>query len=129
MLHRLRANAVAIVASVIGILVVVWLDFYGYVWSDYDTEARPAFDALIHGHVLRALQVAPAYGGSLILRSPFALLPVSGAEASSPSTERSRCRVWSRPRRSASSSSDSCASPTDRDSVAPCCSPCSWPTH
>ncbi|MEA2370375.1 MAG: hypothetical protein QOH12_769 [Solirubrobacteraceae bacterium] len=75
MLHRLRTNAVAILASAIGILVVGWLDFYGYVWSDYDTEARPAFDALIHGHVLRALQVAPAYGGSLILRSPFALLP------------------------------------------------------
>jgi hypothetical protein len=75
MLARLRNNAVAIFASAVGILVVGWLDFYGYVWSDYDTEARPALDALIGGHVARALQLAPAYGGSLVLRSPFALLP------------------------------------------------------
>jgi hypothetical protein len=71
----MRTNAVAIIASAIGILVVGWLDFYGYVWSDYDNEARPAFDALIGGHVARALQLAPAYGGSLVLRAPFALLP------------------------------------------------------
>ena len=40
-----------------------------------DTEARPAFDALAHGHVLSFLQLAPAYGGSLVERAPFALLP------------------------------------------------------
>jgi len=75
MLTRLRANAFAITASAIGILLVGWLDFYGFVFSDYDTEARPAIDALINGHVVRALQIAPAYGGSLVLRAPLALVP------------------------------------------------------
>ena len=35
----------------------------------------PAFDALTHGHVLEFLRLAPAYGGSLVERAPFALLP------------------------------------------------------
>ena len=35
----------------------------------------PAFSALTHGHVLEFLRLAPAYGGSLVERAPFALLP------------------------------------------------------
>ena len=54
---------------------MAWLGLYGFAWSDYDTEARPAFDALTHGHVLEFLRLAPAYGGSLVERAPFALLP------------------------------------------------------
>ena len=54
---------------------MAWLGLYGFAWSDYDTEARPAFDALTHGHVLDFLRFAPAYGGSLVERAPFALLP------------------------------------------------------
>ncbi len=75
MVSRLRANAVSIVAAAIAIAVVIWLDFYGYALGDYDSEARPAFSALIGGHVGRALELAPAYGGSLVLRAPFALMP------------------------------------------------------
>jgi hypothetical protein len=75
MLTRLRANAVALVMSIVAIGIVIWLDFYGYIWTDYETEARPSFDALLQGHVVRALQAAPVYGGSLILRAPFAVLP------------------------------------------------------
>ncbi len=48
---------------------------YGFAWNDYETEARPAFEALVHGHVLEFLRLAPAYGGSLVERAPFALLP------------------------------------------------------
>ena len=54
---------------------MAWLGLYGFAWNDYDTEARPAFDALTHGHVLEFLRLAPAYGGSLVERAPFALLP------------------------------------------------------
>jgi hypothetical protein len=44
-------------------------------FTDYELEAEPAFGALRAGHVGGFLQALPAYGGSLILRAPFALLP------------------------------------------------------
>jgi hypothetical protein len=52
-----------------------WLALYGFGWNDYETEARPAFEALAHGHVPSFLRLAPAYGGSLVERAPFALVP------------------------------------------------------
>jgi Glycosyltransferase family 87 len=58
-----------------GCATMAWLGLYGFIWNDYDNEARPAFDALVHGHVLDFLRLAPAYGGSLIERAPFALAP------------------------------------------------------
>jgi hypothetical protein len=54
---------------------MAWLGLYGFAWNDYDNEARPAFDALAHGHAIEFLRLVPAYGGSLIERAPFALLP------------------------------------------------------
>jgi hypothetical protein len=48
---------------------------FGWAWGDYQKEARPALDALLGGHLLRFLHLAPAYGGSLVLRSPFGLIP------------------------------------------------------
>jgi Glycosyltransferase family 87 len=54
---------------------MAWLGLVGFVWSDYDEEARPAFDALVHEHVVEFLRLAPAYGGSLVERAPFALIP------------------------------------------------------
>ncbi|HYM55105.1 MAG TPA: glycosyltransferase 87 family protein, partial [Solirubrobacteraceae bacterium] len=53
---------------------VAWLGLYGFAWNDYDNEAPPSFEALLHGHVLDFLRLAPAYGGSLVERAPFALL-------------------------------------------------------
>lgn len=48
--------------------------------SDYVVEAQPAFLALQHGHFGTFLDLAPAYGGSLLLRAPLLLLPgASGA--------------------------------------------------
>jgi Glycosyltransferase family 87 len=44
-------------------------------FTDYENEAEPALQALLRGDVSGFLELAPAYGGSLILRSPFALLP------------------------------------------------------
>jgi hypothetical protein len=43
--------------------------------TDYSIEALPAFSALRHGHIGLFLDSCPAYGGSMILRAPLALLP------------------------------------------------------
>lgn len=70
----IRENALAACAVAVALLTVAWLGLYGWAWTDWDTEARPAVDALLAGHVVRFLHLAPAYGGSLILRAPFVML-------------------------------------------------------
>jgi hypothetical protein len=70
-----RENAACAFLAACGCGAMAWLGLYGFGWNDYETEARPAFEALTHGHVLAFLRLAPAYGGSLIERAPFALLP------------------------------------------------------
>jgi hypothetical protein len=70
-----RENALCAFLAGAGTATMVWLGLYGFAWNDYETEAKPAFDALTHGHVLEFLRLAPAYGGSLVERAPFALLP------------------------------------------------------
>ena len=52
-----------------------FLALYGFGWNDYATEVAPAYAALTSGHVWQFLTLAPAYGGSLELRAPFALVP------------------------------------------------------
>ena len=50
----------------------------GAVWLRVERlrhRGAPRFTALTHGHVLEFLRLAPAYGGSLVERAPFALLP------------------------------------------------------
>jgi hypothetical protein len=71
----LRENALCAFAAGAGCATMAWLGLYGFAWNDYDNEVRPAYEALAHGHVLRFLALAPAYGGSLLERAPFALLP------------------------------------------------------
>jgi hypothetical protein len=71
----LRENAVAWAGAGLGIAIVGWLALSSWQWTDYDSEARPAFDALLSGHLLGFLKLAPAYGGSLALRAPFVALP------------------------------------------------------
>ncbi len=58
-----------------GCLATAWLSLYGPGWNDYELEARPAFEALVHGHLGEFLRLAPVYGGSLVERAPFAVLP------------------------------------------------------
>jgi hypothetical protein len=70
-----RENALCAFVAVGGCAAIAWLGLYGFAWNDYDNEARPAFTALVHGHLLDFLRLAPAYGGSLVERAPFALLP------------------------------------------------------
>lgn len=49
-----------------------WLTLQGFAWNDYDDEVSSAFLALIAGDVQGFLAQLPAYGGSLVLRAPFA---------------------------------------------------------
>src|SRR5664280_2279114 len=70
-----RENAPCALIALAGCAVLAWLGLYGFAWNDYDNEARAAFDALVHGHVEQFLRLAPAYGGSLVERAPFALIP------------------------------------------------------
>lgn len=51
-----------------------WLGLYGFAWNDYDDEARLAVDALLRGDVTAFAATSPAYGGSLLMRAPFALI-------------------------------------------------------
>jgi hypothetical protein len=75
MRRLVRENAVCALAAGAASAAMAWLGLYGFAWNDYETEAKPAFDALTEGHVLEFLRLAPAYGGSLVERAPFALLP------------------------------------------------------
>lgn len=61
-------------AALAGVAIMSWLALEGFAWNDYDDEASAAFRALIDGDVGGFLAQAPAYGGSLILRAPFAAL-------------------------------------------------------
>ena len=45
-------------------------------FNDFYREAWPPYRSLTHGHVLGFLQFGPTYVGSLILRAPFAMLPL-----------------------------------------------------
>jgi hypothetical protein len=75
MRQAIRENATCAFMAVAGCATLAWLGLYGFAWNDYDLEARPALQALIGGHLSGFLQLAPAYGGSLLERAPFALLP------------------------------------------------------
>jgi hypothetical protein len=70
-----RENALCALLALGATTAMAWLGLYGFAWNDYDNEARPALDSLSHGHVLDFLRLAPSYGGSLIERAPFALIP------------------------------------------------------
>ena len=53
-----------------GMALLVWLGLGGFAFSDYDREVAPSYLALAHGDVGGFLSLAPAYGGSLIMRAP-----------------------------------------------------------
>jgi hypothetical protein len=74
MRSRLRENGLLVAAAALCTCIVGWISLTAGGWGDYNVEARPAVDALIAGHLGRFLELAPSYGGSLVLRSPFVLL-------------------------------------------------------
>src|SRR4051812_31853710 len=75
MASRLRAHLPALAGALLGAAALAWLSLYGFAWTDYDDEASAAFKALADGHLLRFLQLSPSYGGSMVIRAPFAALP------------------------------------------------------
>lgn len=70
-----RENAAAIVLAAVGTAALAWAGLYGFAWNDYDVEASAAVKALAAGHLERFAQLAPAYGGSFVVRAPFVFLP------------------------------------------------------
>jgi hypothetical protein len=74
-MRRLRDNATAIACAALGAGTLAWLSLYGFAWNDYDLEASAAVKALVAGHLGAFARMAPAYGGSILLRAPFAFAP------------------------------------------------------
>jgi hypothetical protein len=70
-----RELALPAAVAVVGALFLAWLGLKTMAFSDYELEAEPALLALLDGDLQRFLDLLPAYGGSLVLRSPFAFLP------------------------------------------------------
>lgn len=68
-------NSLCVFWALLGSATLAWLGLYGTAWSDYELEVQPAAEALAHLHIGEFLRLAPVYGGSLIERAPFAVLP------------------------------------------------------
>src|SRR4051794_22455497 len=51
-----------------------WAGLTGWIWTDYEAEALVPLRHLVEGQMGLFAQTAPAYGGSLVIRAPFALL-------------------------------------------------------
>jgi hypothetical protein len=73
MTSRVHALAPWTVLGLVAAAGLAWLGLLGFVWTDYEREAAPALAALVRGDVGDFLSLSPAYGGSLIIRAPFAL--------------------------------------------------------
>ena len=73
MTPRVRALAPWTVLGIAAAAGLAWLGLLGFIWTDYEREAAPALAALVRGDVGDFLSLSPAYGGSLIIRAPFAL--------------------------------------------------------
>src|SRR5919106_545313 len=106
----LVAGACALVLGAMGLLTPAFTDF--------ELEAEPSLHSLRSGDWIAFLQHAPAYGGSLVLRAPFAVLPGlwGGGLASWDAPvlpPGSRCSSWRRTRspcaRSRSATRRSCS--------------------
>ena len=61
-------------AALAGTTLISWLGLLGFAWSDYDREVAPAMQRFAAGDIAGFLAQAPSYGGSLILRAPFAAI-------------------------------------------------------
>ncbi len=58
-----------------GCAAMAWLGLYGFAWNDYELEAQPRSMRSCTAISARFSRLAPAYGGSLLERAPFALAP------------------------------------------------------
>lgn len=73
MIERLRLVPLPAAVAALGLAALAWLGLYGFAWNDYDDEARLAVDVLVRGDLKAFAALIPAYGGSLLMRAPFAL--------------------------------------------------------
>jgi hypothetical protein len=69
-----RENAIRVGLAAIALLAMAVISMHAGNWGDWGVEALPAADALVAGHLGHFLALAPAYGGSLLLRAPFMLV-------------------------------------------------------
>lgn len=67
-------HSAAIAGALLCVAVLGWLGLTGFAFTDYDVEAADAFWALRTGDLDAFFSLAPAYGGSFVLRAPFAWL-------------------------------------------------------
>ena len=125
----MRENALCVLAAAGASAVMAWLGLYAFAWTDYETEAQPSFSALTHGHVLEFLRLAPSYGGSLVERAPFALLPGlwGGGELAVYRMVALPCLLAAP--RSQCGCARACAVPDARLCGARSCWVCAWPTR
>ena len=68
-----RRLLLPVIACVLCALLTGAMSMRAVEWTDYEREALPAVTALVAGDPAGFLAHAPAYGGSLLLRAPFAL--------------------------------------------------------
>ena len=72
--RALADHAATILGAASCVAVLAWLGLGGFNFTDYDWEASAAFWALRTGDLGTFFSLAPAYGGSFVLRAPFAWL-------------------------------------------------------
>jgi hypothetical protein len=72
---RARELVLPAVVALLGAVALAVDGLQTMAFTDYEVEAEPSLLALRHGDLAGFLHHLPAYGGSLILRAPFALLP------------------------------------------------------
>jgi hypothetical protein len=70
-----RTLIVAVLVAVVGSLIVASSGLHDWRSGDWGNEAKAAVDALRQGHLRSFFSLAPAYGGSFVLRAPFILAP------------------------------------------------------
>lgn len=71
---HLRRHGSWLLLAVVGSIAMAWAHKWPVTVNDFKVEASQPLAALLQGHFLRFLDLAPAYGGSLELRAPFALI-------------------------------------------------------
>ncbi len=96
MRSRVRENALAGAVALLALYIVGWLGLYGWAWTDYDDEVRPALDALVGGHVLTSCSWRRHMAVRLSCGRRSSRYRVCGEVVSFPSTARRLSRACSR---------------------------------
>jgi hypothetical protein len=73
-MSRVARAPLLLVFAGLAAIYVTYVGFAPQTLGDYGSEAAPAMNALLIGHVHSFFTLEPAYGGSLLLRAPAALL-------------------------------------------------------